>query len=177
VDRDDLPPVRVPAGYEIVGYRADLDEAMRVAKNEAFRDHWDVNPTPPEAWRSRFTGPEFLAGLSPLALDTATGQVAGLIVTLQRGADPGTPGEPDAHVNNVGTLRAASGRGVASALLATTLRAARQHGFATVSLEVDSQNLTGALGVYERSGFAVVSTWVTYARAIEGQPGRGAAGR
>jgi mycothiol synthase len=177
VDRGDLPPVRVPEGYEIVGYRADLDEAMRVAKNEAFRDHWDVTPTPPEAWRSRFTGPEFRPGLSPLALDTATGRVAGLIVTLQRGTDPDRPGERDAHVNNVGTLPPARGRGVASALLATTLRAARRDGFATVSLEVDSQNPTGALGVYERSGFAVVSTWVTYARAVGDQPGRGAAGR
>jgi mycothiol synthase len=48
---DDLPPVRVPGGFEIVPYRADLDEAMRVAKNEAFREHWDDAPTPPEAWR------------------------------------------------------------------------------------------------------------------------------
>ncbi|MDQ2873969.1 MAG: hypothetical protein M3Y33_03785 [Actinomycetota bacterium] len=43
----DLPPVRVPGGFEIVPYRADLDEPMRVVTNEAFRDHWDHAPTPP----------------------------------------------------------------------------------------------------------------------------------
>jgi len=56
---------------------------------------------------------------------------------------------------------------VATALIATMLRAADEHGFATASLQVDTENLTGALGVYEKSGFAVVDTWVTYARAFE----------
>ena len=166
LDGDDLPTVRVPDGFEIVPYRADLDEAMRVAKNEAFRDHWDVTPTTPEIWRSRFTGAEFRPGLSPLAIDAATGQVVGLIVTHEHGADPAAAGRPDAHLNNVGTLRPARGRGVATALIATMLRAAHEHGFATASLQVDTENLTGALGVYEKSGFAVVDTWVTYARDI-----------
>ena len=56
---------------------------------------------------------------------------------------------------------------MATALIATMLRAADEHGFATASLQVDTENLTGALGVYEKSGFAVVDTWVTYARAFE----------
>jgi mycothiol synthase len=166
LDRDGLPPVRVPEGLEIVPYRVDLDERARVAKNEAFRDHWDVTPTPPDAWRSRFTGPDFRPQLSPLALDTATGQIVGIIVTHERAAETAVTGRRDAHLNNVGTLPEARGRGVATALLATMLRAAHDHGYATASLQVDSENPTGALGVYEKSGFAVIDTWVTYARAI-----------
>jgi mycothiol synthase len=167
LDSDDLPPVRVPGGFEIVPYRADLDEPMRVAKNEAFREHWDVTPSTPEAWRSQFTGAEFRPALSPLAVSTATGQIAGLIVTHESAAETAATGRRDAHLNNVGTLREARGRGVATALIATTLRAAREHGFATASLDVDTENPTGALGVYETSGFAVIDTWVTYARTIE----------
>ena len=167
LDSDDLPPVRVPDGFEIVPYRADLDEPMRVAKNEAFREHWDVTPSTPEAWRSHFTGPDFRPALSPLAVSAATGQIAGLIVTHESVAETAATGRRDAHLNNVGTLREARGRGVATALIATTLRAAREHGYATASLDVDAENPTGALGVYEKAGFAVVGTWVTYARAIE----------
>lgn len=167
VDGDDLPPVRVPGGLQIVAYRADLDEPMRVAKNDAFRDHWDTTPTPPEVWRSRYTGPEFMPELSPLAVDPATGQVVGVIVTHQRAQDPAALDRPDAYLNDVGTLPQARGRGVASALIATMLQSAREHGFATVSLQVDSQNPTGALGVYERAGFAVVNTWITYACEID----------
>jgi mycothiol synthase len=163
---DDLPPVRVPGGFEIVPYRAGLDEPMRVAKNEAFAEHWDAAPTSPEVWCSQFTGPDFRPELSPLAVDAATGQIVGLIVTHERAAETAATGQSDAHLNNVGTLRPARGRGVATALIATMLRAACEHGFATASLQVDAENLTGALGVYEKSGFAVVDTWVTYARAF-----------
>jgi mycothiol synthase len=163
----ELPPARVPDGIEIVSYRADLNDAMRLAKNEAFREHWDSTPTTAEAWRTRYTGPEFRPELSPLALDAATGQVVGLVLTHEHPADDGTAGRPDAHLNDVATLQPARGRGVASALLATMLGAARECGFVTASLQVDSENLTGALGVYERSGFEVVDTWVTYARDVE----------
>ena len=176
LDGDDLPSVRVPNGFEIVPYRAGLDEAMRVAKNEAFRDHWDVTETTPEVWRSRFTGAEFQPGLSPLAIDGPTGQIVGLIVTHEHRADTAAAGGPDAYLNNVGTLRSARGRGVATALIATMLRAAREEGFATASLQVDSENLTGALGVYEKCGFAVVDTWVTYSRALEATRPGGQAG-
>lgn len=171
LDGDDLPPARVPGGFEIVPYRADLDEPMRVAKNEAFREHWDVTPSTPAAWRAQFTGPEFRPALSPLAISAATGRIAGLIVTHESAAETAATGRRDAHLNNVGTLPEARGRGVATALIATTLRAAREHGYATASLGVDAENPTGALGVYEKAGFAVVDTWVTYARAIEVTPG------
>src|SRR5450755_491435 len=166
LERDGLPPVRVPAGFEIVPYRADLDEPMRLAKNEAFRDHWGVTPTPPETWRSRFTGPEFQPRLSPLAVDAATGEIAGLILTHLHAADTAATGRRDAHLNDVATLRRARGLGIATALMATMLRAACAHGFDTASLDVDAENATGALGVYEKSGFAVVDTWVAYARDI-----------
>ena len=166
LDRAGLPPVRVPEGYEIIPYRADLDEAMRVAKNEAFRDHWGVTPTPPEVWRSQFTGREFCPGLSPLAVDPATGQIVGLIVTHLRTGHTAATGRRDAHLADVATLRQARGRGIATALLATTLHAACDAGFDTASLNVDAENSTGALQVYEKSGFEVVDTWVAYGRAV-----------
>jgi mycothiol synthase len=166
LDLAGLPPIRVPDGYQIIPYRADLNEPMRVAKNEAFRDHWGVTPTPPELWRSQFTGPEFCPELSPLAVDPATGQIVGLIVTHLRAARMAATGQRDAHLNDVATLRQARGRGVATALLATMLRAGCDEGFDTASLNVDAENPTGALRVYEKSGFEVVDTWVTYGRAI-----------
>jgi mycothiol synthase len=117
-------------------------------------------------WRSRFTGPEFQPELSPLALDASSGEIAGLTITHLSAAETAATGKRDAHLHNVGTLRRARGRGIATALIATMLRAAREHGFDTASLDVDTANPTGALGVYQKSGFAVVDTWVTYARDI-----------
>jgi mycothiol synthase len=166
LERDSLPSAVVPDGFEIVPYRADLDEPMRVAKNEAFAAHWGVTATPPQTWRSMFTGPQFQAELSPHALDAATGEIVGLIVTHLREAETKATGKRNAHLNNVGTLRRARGLGIATALLAKMLRAACEHGFDTASLDVDTENATGALGVYQKVGFVVVDTWITYGRDI-----------
>ena len=45
------------------------------------------------------------------------------------------------------------GRGLATGLLTHVLHTARDGGFATASLNVDTHNPTGALGIYERAGF------------------------
>jgi mycothiol synthase len=39
----------------------------------------------------------------------------------------------------------------------------REAGFDESSLDVDSENPTGALGIYERAGFEVESRWTNYA--------------
>ncbi len=163
---DTLPPVRTPDGFDIITYRPELDEQVRVAKNDMFAEHWGVAITPPELWRTQFTGPEFQPELSPLAIDPANGDIVGLIITLEHAAETEATGKRDALFNNVGTLERARGRGVATSLLATALRAAAEHGYDSASLEVDSENPTGALGLYQKAGFTVTSTAVHYARDV-----------
>ena len=53
----------------------------------------------------------------------------------------------------VGTLPAHRGRGLATGLLAEVLRRASDAGYVSASLNVDTANPTGALGIYERAGF------------------------
>ena len=60
---------------------------------------------------------------------------------------------PEVHVPYVGTLPAHRGRGLATGLLAAVLHRARGAGYVTASLNVDTDNPTGALGIYERAGF------------------------
>jgi ribosomal protein S18 acetylase RimI-like enzyme len=160
-----LPEVVVPEGFQIVAYRPELDEAMRLAKNEAFRDHWNFLPATPERWRTWFTGPEFQPGLSPLAIESGGGIVS-LIVTHERPAMTAATGKRDAHLTNVATVRRARGQGVASALIAHVLRDATDLGYDTASLDVDSENATGALGLYVKAGFTVTGTWAHYSRRL-----------
>jgi GNAT superfamily N-acetyltransferase len=156
-----LPDIVVPQGFQIVPYRPELDEAVRLAKNEAFREHWNVTPATPENWRTWFTGPEFRPELSPHATEPGGG-IAALVITHERTAT----GTRDAHLNNVGTLRHARGRGLASALVAHVLRTATELGYGTASLDVDAQNPTGAIGLYLKSGFTVTGTWAQYTRRL-----------
>jgi mycothiol synthase len=52
---------------------------------------------------------------------------------------------------------------VAGILLQHCLKAYQEAGYDEASLDVDSENPTGALGIYERAGFEVESRWTNYA--------------
>jgi mycothiol synthase len=165
----DLPPVAQVQGMNIVPYSPELDEQARYVKNESFKDHWASTPRTPEQWRHEYPDSvSFRPDLSFLALDTASGpapdSAIGVILTKYYEAETQSTGRRDAYVAVIGTLRAARGRGVATSLLGTVLHAARAAGFDSASLTVDSQNGTGALGVYERAGLAVKDTWINYSR-------------
>jgi len=47
-------------------------------------------------------------------------------------------------------------------LLGHSLHAYRDAGYDQAALNVDSENVTGALGIYERAGFQVESRWTNY---------------
>ena len=66
------------------------------------------------------------------------------------------------YIGSVGTRRPWRKRGLASALMSETIAAAAADGKTVTSLGVDADNPTGALGVYERLGFAVRQRWVVH---------------
>jgi ribosomal protein S18 acetylase RimI-like enzyme len=71
-------------------------------------------------------------------------------------------GRREAYVAKVGVLPGHRGRGLAGALLGHTLRACAGAGYDEAALDVDSENPTGALGVYRRCGFVVESRRTSY---------------
>lgn len=66
-------------------------------------------------------------------------------------------------------------RGVALALLRHTFGEFRRRGYAAVELDMDSENLTGALRVYERAGMRATRQSVVFEREL--RPGRDLATR
>ena len=58
-------------------------------------------------------------------------------------------------------------RGVARALIAAAMRATRERGLSTAALGVDTQNPTGALGLYEALGFTVHKRGSAWQKAFE----------
>jgi mycothiol synthase len=67
-------------------------------------------------------------------------------------------------VERIATRRNRRNQGFARALLADTFRAAREHGATRSELSTDSR--TGALGLYEKVGMQVTSTWVNLAKTL-----------
>ena len=154
----DSPELRAPAGVHIRTYRPTDDRALYAAHLEVFRDHWGFQPRPYEQWKHT-TRADFRPDLSFLAVDPDD-QIVGY-VTTRVGADPDR-----AELAVVGTRRSWRGHGIASALIDRALVAYARAGIGTATLDVDSTNPTGALGVYQRMGFQVESRVTTYERQV-----------
>jgi mycothiol synthase len=165
---DPVAPAPLPGGVELhplgPGYdAARWDEPLRAAHNAAFADHFGSAPVSAQSWAHNRTGSRHFRADCSAAAVAADGGVAGYLLAYEYESDTLATGVRDLYVATVGTVRAWRGRGVAGALLAHALRAAAGLGFARSSLSVDTQNPTGALGVYDRAGYVLHRRDVTYA--------------
>mgnify|MGYP000669008048 CR=1 FL=1 len=157
-----LEPRPLPEGIRLEPWSARFSEGARAAKNAAFADHWGSQPATREGWESWQTLPTFRPELSRLAL--AGEEVVGFITTDINEDDWARMGRSSGYIGLVGTVREWRGKGLASALLVDVMRAYRAQGLELAVLDVDTANPTGALGVYERLGFAAVARDVAYRR-------------
>ena len=137
---------------------ANQREAIRLAHADSFRDHWGSTVWSREKWDDFMLGRPFRADHSRIAV-APSGEV--LAFTLGSRYVEG-----EFYIGIVGTRRDARGQGLAKATLLGSLRAAQAAGFQTAELDVDSQNPTGALGLYEGTGFTKAKVKAAYAKRI-----------
>ncbi|WP_327088432.1 GNAT family N-acetyltransferase [Nonomuraea sp. NBC_01738] len=152
----DIPAKPLPEGVRITPYTPDLD--FMAVRNAAFRDHWGSGPHTPQSWQANIVGPHAFRPEASFAAMRNERPIA-ILITHRFEAHV-------AWIQIIGTLREARGKGVASALIAHALTAFKQQGYGTAGLSVDATNATGALGVYERAGFAVARRTVAYAKPL-----------
>jgi mycothiol synthase len=157
----DLPGTRQPDGLDVVPFSWDRDDEVRRAHNVSFTRHHGSTEHPPEAWTSLFTGRRgFRPDLSRLAVDD--GAVVGYVLAYVSEADTVARGSREVDLGQIGVLPSARGRGVATALIAEVLHAAAEQDCRTAGLGVDTENVTGALRLYEALGFRPVRTRVSW---------------
>jgi mycothiol synthase len=167
-------PSLVPEGLELHRYDDSVSAAMQTAHNAAFVDHPNFTPWSDSEWRQWVTDSRnFRPKLSFVVLDPARdAQVAAYVQTNEYDAYYQMTGKREAYVAKVGTRREYRGRGLASTLLGHALHEYAASGFDEAALDVDSENPTGALGIYERTGFAVESRWTDYAARLDPEEAR-----
>jgi ribosomal protein S18 acetylase RimI-like enzyme len=148
-----------PDGVDLVDYVLGREVELYQAHEDAFADHWGHQDPGQDAWLARSVRSErFLPELSRFAL--AGNAIAGYVLAYR------SPVPTRGYIGQVGVRRPWRRRGLAGAMLTRVLSACADAGFGAVSLGVDAQNPTGAVGVYERVGFTVESRGVTYLRAL-----------
>lgn len=165
-------PVRrreLPSGMRIVPFRRRYSEATRLALNDAFRDHWGFAPISRSEWRRRGRAGEFAPGLSRLLISGRGTRrdpyvVEAFVLTEINRQEWRLKGCRFGYVEAVGVPRARRGQGLSTIVIAEALRACRDRGLREAMVDVDSANPSGALGMYERLGFAERDRAVTYAK-------------
>jgi mycothiol synthase len=157
----DLPETRPVAGIDIVPFTGDRDDEVRLAHNAAFRRHHGSSERDAEAWGALFTGQRgFRPDLSRLAIED--GVVVGYVLSYVYEADTAARGSRQVVLGQIGVLPPARGRGVASALIAEVLATAAGSDCQSAGLGVDTENVTGALRLYEGLGFRPVRSRVSW---------------
>lgn len=164
-----VPPAPpIPPGYAVRTYEdADADRWLEV-HNRAFADHPNFNPWQPSEWQQWVIGSRaFRPRVSFLVTpEGSPEEIVAYIQTSEYDAFTEVTGRREAYVGKVGTVPEHRGRGLASWLLHHCLTVYQVDGYHEASLDVDSLNPTGALGIYERAGFETERTFVTYERTF-----------
>lgn len=136
-----------------------------LAAAEAFRDHWgesewveadwerfvaDPENEDPQLWRIGWDGDE----------------VAGVVITTVPVEENEEHGRKRVYVASVSVRRPWRRRGLARSLLSSSLVAAREAGYTSASLGVDTDSPTGANTLYASLGFAPDKTFTSYRKPL-----------
>lgn len=165
-----IPAVPMPAGITIVALTAELSDAVRCAHNEAFADHWGSEPRSPERWAVQMRHELMRLDLSTAAVDDATGEVAAYQLATVDPAAAVESGAGEGYTELLGVRRAWRGRGLAPAMLADAMRRFAAAGLGCAGLDVDTENPSGALGLYERMGYLPVRRSMVWDKVLHDAP-------
>jgi ribosomal protein S18 acetylase RimI-like enzyme len=160
-----IEPLTLDPELRLEQFTPENSEATRLARNLSFRDHWGSQPLDEEGWGSFASRSITRGDLSSVAVDQ-TGAVVGLVLVSVNEEDWPGQGFSSAYVDLVGVTREWRKRGVAAALLAHTLSAARSAGLEQVVLDVDSESPTGAQGLYAAAGFTESHRTISFTRVF-----------
>jgi len=157
------PPM--PDGLDLRPVSREQYRTIWDASAEAFRDHWGENEWTEAEW-SRFEVEPQHADPRFWRVGWDGDQVAGSIVTTVPTEENERHGRSRVYVSMVSVRPQWRRRGLARALLASSLVGARDAGFTSASLGVDADSPTGATDLYRSLGFEPERTFTSWRKRL-----------
>lgn len=162
---EDVTVAPMPDGIEVRPVTREQYRLIWEAAAEAFRDHWGEPEWSEPDWH-RFEADPDNADPRFWRIGWEGGSVAGVIVTTVPIEENERHARARVYVASVSVRRPWRRRGLARALLARSLAAAREAGFTSASLGVDSDSPTGATQLYRSLGFQPEQTSIAWRKPM-----------
>ena len=166
IDLANSPEVFTATEYSIVPWDSSRDEEARITKNQAFMDHWGSTPTSEEGWEQLVHGSTARLEQSFFALDQNE-KIIGVLLSHRYESDDEVLGKRIGWIDKLATLSEHRKKSVGKSLITHALAAYQRDGLTHAALDVDTENPTGAYGLYTAVGFSTFRGKVTYERIVE----------
>lgn len=160
-------PVEVtplPVGIEVRPAQPEHYRTIWEAAEEAFRDHWSAVPATDTDYERFLSSSTFDPSLWKVGWEGE--QVAGSVLNFLNAEENEEYERQRGYTEGISVRRPWRKRGLATALLTRSLKMFQEMGMTDAALNVDSQNLSGALRLYESVGFRKVKQSTTYRKAV-----------
>ncbi len=164
-----LPSLNMNPNYGVISWDPARHEEARNTKNSAFQDHWGSTPTSSEVWLQLVNGSTARLSHSFFAVNQQL-EIVGLLLTHRYESDDELLGKRIGWIDMLATLADYRKQSIAKNLIAHALRSYAQDGCTHAALTVDTQNPTGAYGLYASLGFELFRGKVVYERQIDPVP-------
>ncbi len=165
INLQNTPEVFTAPGYSIIPWDPSRDEEAREAKNQAFMDHWGSTPTSKDGWQQLVHGSTAQLAHSFFAVDE-NNKIVGVLLSHRYESDDEVLGKRIGWIDKLATLAEHRRKSIGKSLITFALNAYKRDGLTHGALDVDTENPTGAYGLYESIGFAPFRGRVTYEKQI-----------
>jgi ribosomal protein S18 acetylase RimI-like enzyme len=157
----EIPAVPLPDGLEVRPVTPDQYRQIWEADVEAFRDAWGFAEPPAAAYEEWLEDPvAMMSELWQIAWDGD--QVAGQVRSFINPKENAEQGRLRGYTECISVRRPWRRRGLARALILNSLRILQEQGMTEAALGVDTENVSGALRLYERCGFRPARSGAVY---------------
>ena len=164
---ENIPDRPLPAGLEVRPVRPEHFRSIWDVQKEETRDLFetvaeDWTEDKYQAWLDR---PSHTPHLWQVAWDGD--QVAGMVLTRINQVENEKRGRKRGYTEHIFVRRPWRKRGLASALISSSLRVLQAHGMNEAELGVDSENQSGALGLYQTMGYQTYYTDIWFRKTMQ----------
>ncbi|HLS72424.1 MAG TPA: GNAT family N-acetyltransferase [Actinomycetaceae bacterium] len=161
-----IPQVELKSQLSVEPWDPALDDAVRRAHNDAFKDQWGAELHTPETWVQGRT--YFAPSWSFVALDRTSdrAQVAGYLISGRYEGDWPAQGWTEGYTEILGVRTEWRGMRVATALLTAAMRAYAADGMQYAGLGVDFSEPGGNYGLFGQLGYEPTRGSLLFTRTI-----------